>query len=444
MRPALPTIAIPHFSMTREADLATVLRALARGAGLNLVLGTGVSGPVQVSLSEETRWDRLFELIVATHGLHYEFQDGLLQVLSKEDIDRAVAMENSLRERDLAREQRRRAEPAQLEIYRVRYADAKQLAESVITGFGASAAGPTDQARVTVTPDLGSGLLVIQSPASSLAAVMQLVRSLDQPVYQVLIEATIVQTTSETARDLGIQWGAGFFNRNTNKLNYGTAINPDGFNAAFPAGFGAGEAGFTFGLEYFDAKNLLQMQLSALQRDGRLHIVSSPSITTLDLQTATIESGEERPFQSAQGTGAGTTTTVEFKEALLSLEVTPQVIDGTWIKLRIKTTQDDFDDSRAILIDGAVQVPIITRAATTQLYLADGQTTVIGGLSTASRINQSNGLPFLHGIPVLGHLFGNTNDRDTFGDTLIFLTPRIIGLTTPVLPSPPPVEPPTP
>src|SRR5690606_16781695 len=152
-----------------------------------------------------------------------------------------------------------------------------------------------------------------------------------------------------------------------------------------------------------------------------LHIVSSPSITTLDKQTALIESGEERPFQSSQGAGAATTSVVEFKKALLTLEVTPQVIDGRWIKLRIRTTKDEFDDSRQVIIEGTVQVPVITRSATTQLYLADGQTTVIGGLSTESAINQSAGLPVLNRIPGLRHLFGSDDNRNSFSDTLIFL-----------------------
>jgi len=449
-RQPLPTLPVRHLHMSREADIRTVLRALATGAGLNLVLGNGVTGQVQFNLAAETTWDRLFEMIMEAHGLHYELDNGLLKVLAQEDIERSTAVERALREREVARVERRRAEPLQVELYRVRYADTKQLAESVLAGLNAVLG--EDKNQLTIVPDTASGLIIIQATPTNLARVRHLAESLDQPVYQVLIEASIVQTNSETARDLGMQWGAWFPGRDGNRFNVGGSIFPGsgatvpdvgsppglidlpGPNLNFPAGFGPGEPGFTFGVVRYSARQILQMQLSALQKDGRLHIVASPSITTLDKQTALIESGEERPFQSAQGAGAATTSVVEFKKALLSLEVTPQVIDGNWIKLHIKTTKDDFDDSRAVLIEGTIQVPIITRAATTTLYLADGQTTVIGGLSTASRTNQNAGLPFLKDIPGLGRLFGSTNDRDVLTDTLIFLTPRIISRTAPARP----------
>src|SRR5699024_719800 len=146
-------------------------------------------------------------------------------------------------------------------------------------------------------------------------------------------------TNSETARQLGVQWGALHTGPDGGQVSIGTSANADGFNSNFPAEFNPNLTGFTFGIERLSEHQLLQAQLSALQKEGRLSIVSSPSITTLDKQKATIESGEERPFQSASGTGVTTTPTVEFKEALLSLEVTPQVIDGNWIKLDIHTTK---------------------------------------------------------------------------------------------------------
>lgn len=433
-RPPLPTLPVRQLIMTREAEIGTVLRAMARGAELNLILGPGVSGPVMLSLSGETPWNRLFEMLLDTHGLHYELQDGLLRVMGREDVERATAMERSLRERELAREERRRAEPPSLELYRARYADVKALAEAIKNGFDATIA--EDRRHLSIVPDTDSGLLIIQASAASMPQVLRLAESLDQPVYQILIEASIVQTSSDTARDLGMQWGANFRALDQGRVELGTGINPDGFNLNFPANFGPGEPGFSFGGIRDSGNQILQMQLSALEKDGRLNIISNPSITTLDRQTALIESGEERPFQSAQGTGAGTTSVVEFKKALLSLEVTPQVIDGNWVKLHIKTTKDDFDDSRQVIIEGTLQVPIITRSATTTLYLADGQTTVIGGLSTTSRFNQRTGLPILKDLPGLGRLFGSTNDSDSFSDTLIFLTPRILVNGSSVRPSP--------
>lgn len=420
---ALPTMPVKDIDMGREADLAVVMRALARGADVNLLLGRAVSGPVLLNLPKETTWDRLFEMIVETHGLHYEFRDGLLRVMAQEDVERQIALERSLKEREEAREERQRAEPLTVELYRVRYADVEMLAESVEAGLAELG---QEELTLSLVPDADSGLLIIHASPRKIPEILKLVESLDQPAYQVLIEATIVQANSETARELGMQWGVSHTAADQGRVAIGTTPNPDGFNSNFPARFDPGDPGFIFGLSRTSGNQLLQAQLSALQKDGRLNILSSPSITTIDKQTAIIESGEERPFQSATGTGIASTPTVEFKKALLSLEVTPQVIDGYWIKLKINTTKDEFDDSRPILIDGTLQVPILTRMATTNLYLADGQTTVIGGLSTDTESEQIEGIPLLKNLPLLGPLFRSTNTRTALSDTLIFITPRIL------------------
>lgn len=443
----LPTLPVEHFDMGQESDIAIVLRSLARGADLNLVLGRDVSGPIQLNIPQETTWDRLFTMIVETHSLHYEFRDGMLRVMSKADIEEQTSLERALKERERAREERQRSEPLQLELYRVRYAEATKLADSIKSSFNptnASRSSPEQQllgeeqtSTFSIIPDEDSGLLILNATPTQMPHLLKLAQNLDQPAYQILIEATIVQANSETARQLGMQWGVLQNAPDGGKVTVGTAANPSGFNSNFPGAFNPAATGFTFGLERLSNHQLLQAQLSALQKEGRLSIVSSPSITTLDKQIAIIESGEERPFQSAVGSGAGATPVVEFKKALLSLEVTPQVIDGNWIKLNIHTTKDDFDDSRSVIIEGTMQVPITTRSATTVLYLADGQTTVIGGLSTNSELDQEAGIPFLKDIPIFGGLFRNTNQRSVLNNTVIFITPHILPGGLPELLTPP-------
>ena len=142
--------------------------------------------------------------------------------------------------------------------------------------------------------------------------------------------------------------------------------------------------------------------------------------------TAVIESGEERPCASSAGSGISAISQIEFKKAVLRLEVTPHVIDENWVKLDINTTKDEFDDTRAIIIDGNVQVPILTRSAITSLYLADGQTTVIGGLSSEIESLQEAGIPVLKNLPGLGGFFRNRASRNSLSDTLIFITPHIL------------------
>ena len=436
----LPQIPVKNMVMTRAMDVRVLLRALADAADLNVVITEGVSGPILVSIRRETRWDRLFLAITEAHGLHYNLDDDLLQIFSVADVEGNIAMETALHDQLQAAEQRRRSEPMVMSIVRVRYADIEKLANSVrstmqATGAdhdlgadtGADPAGALEVASTgfMVKADTDSGQLIIHGIPSDIVQARQLIKGLDQPTYQILIEATIVQANTEVARQLGVQWGV-LDGSNSGELTTGITPGTGGFNSNFPAGFDPIGTGFSYGASLVRGSQTLQAQLSALQKDGRLNIVSRPSITTLDQLTAIIESGEERPFASASGGGIAAVSRVEFKKAVLRLEVTPHVIDKNWVKLNLDTTKDDFDDTRAVIIDGNAQVPVITRSASTSLYLANGQTTVIGGLSSESKSLQEEGVPFLKNIPGLGGMFRNQSDRKTFSDTLIFITPHIL------------------
>lgn len=441
-RPELPKISVDNFTLTREMDIGVLLRALADSADLNIIIGEQVTGPVLVNLRRETRWDRLFLALIDAHGLHYELEEDLLRVFSREDIERRIAMEQALHEQLQAAETRTRSEPMSVEMIRVHYANAERLADSVRAAMQALvgnqafaiAAPPSaivppasaiDRSRFMIRADVDSGQLVLHAVPSDIERARSLIRGLDQPTYQILIEANIVQASTETARELGLQWGA-FQTARDGRLILGTTPRGDLVNSNFPAAFDPADPGFIYGIRRISGSQLLQAQLSALQKDGRLNIVSSPSITTLDQQTAVIESGEERPFVSAVGTGLAAFPQIEFKKAVLRLEVTPHVIDENWVKLVINTKKEEFDDARAVVIEGTLQVPIVTRSALTTLYLADGQTTVIGGLSSETRVNQEAGIPVLKDIPGVGLLFRNSARRTALNDTLIFITPRIL------------------
>jgi type II secretory pathway component GspD/PulD (secretin) len=165
-------------------------------------------------------------------------------------------------------------------------------------------------------------------------------------------------------------------------------------------------------------KNILTVQLSALQTEGRLNILSSPSITTLDNQSAIFESGKEVPYQSVEEGSVK----IEFKKAVLSLEVTPHVIDGKTIKMKIKTNKDEVDPT------SAGDIPrIITKKAETNVILFDGQTMVIGGLSKESTADFKSSVPGLSDIPLLGWLFRGKKSEKTMEEVLIFITPYILG-----------------
>jgi type IV pilus assembly protein PilQ len=266
---------------------------------------------------------------------------------------------------------------------------------------------------------------------SDLEQLLTLIEKLDQLTRQILIEARIVEATRETARNLGIQWGGlaeegvWVYPGSNSSGVVGTSLSDNGidptsgFAVNFPAAL-TGGAGLTLGLAVVVVgSHLLAVQLSALQQEGKLNILSSPSITTLDNQSAVIESGDEVPFQTVENGEVN----IEYKKAVLSLEVTPHVIEGQTLKLNILTSKDELDFSRTV----SGNPTVITKKAETNVILYDGQTTVIGGLNKETRNETDSGVPGLMDIPLLGYLFKGSGRSSKMEDVLIFITPHILG-----------------
>jgi type IV pilus assembly protein PilQ len=267
--------------------------------------------------------------------------------------------------------------------------------------------------------------LIVQALEDDIKNMLPLVAELDLPTPQILIEAHIVEANSTTARELGVQWGGQWQIDSKNTIGSGAASSGTGGNVPnvpsgnyafnFPANVGDA-AGMAVGFLYQDAASTLVAQLSALQNERKLKILSSPSITTIDNQKAIFESGEEVPYQSVDDGNVKT----EFKEALLKLEVTPHVIDGEALKLAIKVNKDEVDKTVTN------NPPIITKKAETTVILYDGQTTVIGGLNSANDSRLDSGVPGLKEIPLLGALFRGEATERSLGDVMIFITPHIL------------------
>jgi type IV pilus assembly protein PilQ len=249
----------------------------------------------------------------------------------------------------------------------------------------------------------------------------------------VLIEAYIVEANKDVARELGIQWGGVFrtskgagvgfgTGRDNGALGstVGTAVDPvSGTVVNLPAQSLGGFEPFSLGLIYQNIGDvLLTAQLSALQDSGKLNILSTPSITTQDNKTATIESGEEIPFQTVEDGEVN----VEFKKAVLKLTVTPHVIDDKTLKMYINVHKDEADFSRTVLGNPT----IITKNAETNVIQFNGQTIVIGGLNKETSSRSDTGVPYLESIPGLGYLFKRKGNDDRLEDLLIFITPHIL------------------
>jgi type IV pilus assembly protein PilQ len=286
---------------------------------------------------------------------------------------------------------------------------------------------------------------------------MPIIEKIDKPTPQIQIRANIVETTKDTARNLGIQWG-GMYARTVGSDNlyinpggtggsaappgsalagtytptYGSSgMSGQGYGVNFPissaamtAAGGAASLGLMFGSI---GGNILDLQLSALQQDGKINILSSPSITTLDNQMAFTENGARVPFSTLETTGGTTTKTVKFEDVVLRLEITPHVIDGRNLSMKILVKKDEVDEVETHKVDGNPR--IIKKQTSTSLIVQDGETIVISGLTKQKGSNSVNGVPGLKDIPVLGWLFKGEGKSESMEEVLIFITPRILPAT---------------
>ena len=332
-----------------------------------------------------------------------------------------------------------RAEPLVTQVVQVEFGVAKKLQASLEQYLSQN----TDGSKLgSVMVDEHTNSLIIQAIYSDLKRMIPLIMELDRPTPQILIEAHIVEATEQTARDLGVQWGglaqsgdwwvtpgvnsSGVIGAPNTLTNPAGGIDPTtGWAVNFPvdvaqSAIGAGYQAFTLG---FAVENLgdsiLAAQLTALQTDGKVNILSSPSITTIDNQKAIIESGDEVPYQTVENGEVK----IEYKKAVLSLEVIPHVIGNNALKLEIITRKDELDFTNSV----GGQPIIKTKMAETRVMVYDGQTTVIGGLSKEKTEEGDQGVPWLKDIPVLGYLFKAERTANSMEELLIFITPHILG-----------------
>ena len=417
----------------RQAELKTVLRAMAKSVDLNLMLKNDLKGEISVDF-RGVPWDQAFAGLLRTHGLTYVWEGDIILVKTVEDIEQDLKQKMQLRDIQWV-------EPLlQPVVISIDYADAKKLMELLQDFLTKDKDG---KPRGSIRVDEHSNSLVISAMRDDLSKMLPIIEKIDKPTPQILIKANIVETSKNVARDLGIKWGG--YNSNTvggseNLIVTGGSgvpvggIGGKGFMANFPAGSAgaatldplAGPLG-TLGLMFGTiGGNLLEVELQALQKDSKLNIISSPSITTLDNQLAFTENGQRVPFVTLTPGTAGTapTQTVTFENAVMRLEITPHVIDGKNMKMKIKVVKDELDFTHAATMLGN---PIIIKKLTeTSLIVKDGETIVISGLTKETKGDGDAGLPWLKDIPVLGYLFKADNKNEAMEEVLIFITPHIL------------------
>ena len=420
----------------QDIETRAVLQLLAETSGRNIIVSDTVQGNVTLRL-RNVPWDQALDIVMTTKGLDMRQNGNVIMVAPAEEI---AARETADLEAKLAIAE---LEPVYDEFLQVNYAKASDLAELVTGGDGNSMLSE----RGSIAVDARTNTLLVKDTADRLQNIRRMVRTLDIPIKQVLIESRIVVVNDDFSRDLGIRLGVTAEDIGSDNIvvasGNGTATNnylasildaindPTGnttvqfpdlnnrYNVNLPIADPAGR----FSLAVLGSDYLVDLELSALEAEGRGEIVSTPRVITANQSEASIKQGVEIPYQQSASSGA---TTIQFKEAVLELTVTPQITPDNNIIMDLRVSKDNVGDIISTGGLGGTVPSIDTRSVETQVLVADGQTVVLGGIYETERRETINKVPVLGDIPVLGAAFRSKQRLDNKAELLIFVTPRIL------------------
>jgi type IV pilus assembly protein PilQ len=422
----------------QNIEVRSLLQVIADFTNFNVVTSDTVSGAVTLRL-KDVPWDQALDIILQAKGLGMRKNGNVLWIAPKDEL---AAKEKQDLEAKAALQS---LEPVRSQAFQLNYTKAAEIAAqlSSSTGTGANASRILS-ARGSVVAEPRTNQIFVSDVSSKLEEIQSLINKLDVPVRQVMIEARIVEASDQFGKSLGVRLGAndlrgvrggdagyGLFgnNRAAWGTNYGNVIGTTGrqngsvdtegsfFN--LPA---VGQNGFsaaTFALSIFNssANRFLNLELSALEGDGKGRIVSSPRVITADQTRALIEQGTELPYQVATSSGA---TSIAFRKANLKLEVTPQITPEGNIILDVDVNKDSVGQSTA------AGFAINTKHVKTQVLVENGGTVVIGGIFELTETESETRVPFLAEIPYAGNLFKQRQKSLNKQELLVFITPRMI------------------
>ena len=426
----------------QDIETRAVLQLLADASGQNIVVSDSVSGNVTLRL-QNVPWDQALDIVLRTKGLDKRRQDNVIIVAPQAELASREKAELA------ARKDVQELAPLRSEYLQVNYAKAQDMAALIKTQTNSLLS-----ARGSVAVDERTNTLLLQDTAERLADVRRLVATLDIPVRQVLIEARIVIVNNDFERSLGARFGLSNYQKygstglvTTSGTAAGTdqaigsaltnlAGSPPGNPTIYPISVPTGSAASnrynvnlpvtsaagTIALGILGNNFIVDLELSAAQAETQANIISSPRVITANQKEAIIEQGVEIPYQQSASSGA---TTIQFKKAVLSLKVKPQITPDNRIILDLDVKDDAV--GTVVVTSGGVNVPSIdTREITTQVLVNDGQTVVLGGILSTTQREDDTKVPYLGDIPVLGHLFKNTIHKDDKDELMIFITPKIV------------------
>ena len=410
----------------QDIEVRAVLQLIADFTGMNLVASDSVGGNITLRL-QNVPWDQALDLVLKTKGLGQRQMGSVLLIAPAEEIAarEKVELEAVRQVEELA--------PLVTEYMQLKYAKASDLAELLTSEQGLLSE------RGTAVVDGRTNTLLMKDTAKNLEKVREALQMLDVPVRQVLIEARIVVASTSVGEELGVQWGgAGFQNNGDNWTTFGgskttlregnqilfdrattgSSTQTIDLEASDVVDFGVEDASAsTFAIGYQTADFLLDLELSAIETEGRAEIVSQPRVITADGQTASIESGTEIPYLQASSSGAAN---VAFKSAVLRLEVTPQITPDDRIIMDLVINQDSVGE---LTTAGPA---IDTNAVETQVLVENGETIVLGGIFRSEEIRQVTKTPFFGDLPLIGALFRRTSEQEEKSELLVFITPRLV------------------
>ena len=400
----------------QDISVRAVLQIIAGYNEFNLVTSDSVTGNITLRL-DGVPWDQALDVVLRIKGLDKRMDGSILMVAPAEELAAREAKDL------LAKQKVEDLEPLYSEYIRLNYAKAEDFADLLKTDTNSIIS-----ARGSVSVDQRTNTLLIKDTAKSIESIRRMIETLDIPVQQVVIESRMVTVRDNVTEDLGVRWGfsdqqdsdgiSGSL-EGAESISNGTIPDlSDRLNVNLPITNPAA----SIGLHIAKLANgtLIDLELSALEEENKGEIIASPRITAANQQKARIEQGTEIPYTESASSGA---TTVSFKKAVLSLEVTPHITPDNKVILDLVITQDTRGET--VQAGTGEAVSIDTQQIETQVLVDNGQTVVLGGIFQQQIINTTNKVPVLGDIPYVGRLFKSTSEFNEKRELLIFVTPKI-------------------
>ena len=394
----------------QNVEVRSVLQILAEVAEMNLVVSDNVDGNITLRL-KNVPWDQALDLILSTNKLDKREIGNVLLIGTAEEIAERerVELESSKQVEELA--------PLRTEFIQVDFRKASDMMSRLN-------AAKLISERGFILADDETNVLMVRETATRMEEIRSTLSRFDTEVAQVLIEARLVTANTDVSKDLGVRWGVGLGDTaGDSAISLGRSIadvaNPGNVPNSLLVDLGANvtnATGVAVGIRGGNSA-LLQLELSALETDGRVEVISQPKIVTTNGKAALIQSGQEIPFQTVEDGEVN----IEFKDVVLSLDVTPRINPGDRIAMDLKIKKDSIGEQ---LANG--EISIVNNELETSVVVPDGQTIVLGGVFENETRHTVNKTPLLGDLPVLGPLFRNTSERNDKTELLIFITPKLI------------------